>query len=94
MGNEEIRSLQGTEDVMPSGWAHWRALHEEAARRFALYGYGELRTPIIENTRLFVKGTGETTDIVEKQMYTIPTGEGESITLRPEVTPAAVRAYL
>jgi len=94
MSEDQIRSLPGTEDFMPDGWAHRRTLYREAARQFALYGYGELHTPIIEDTRLFVKGTGETTDIVEKQMYSIPSAEGEGITLRPEGTPSAVRAYL
>ncbi len=94
MTEEHISSLQGTEDRLPGQWGHWRALHGAAVRLFGLYGYGEIQTPVIEDTRLFVKGTGETTDIVEKQMYTLPTGEGESITLRPEGTPPAVRAYL
>ena len=94
MNDTPIRSLQGTEDVLPGRWGHWRALQAAAARLLGLYGYGEIRTPIIEDTRLFVKGTGETTDIVEKQMYTIDAGEGESITLRPEGTPSAVRCYL
>ena len=93
MGNE-IRSVPGTEDVLPAQWQHWRRLEGAARRLFTLYGYGELRTPILEDTRLFVKGTGETTDVVRKQMYTILTGEDESITLRPECTPPAVRAYL
>jgi len=56
--------------------------------------YGEVRTPVIEDVQLFVKGTGETTDIVQKEMYTIPTGEDEAIALRPEGTPPVVRAYL
>ncbi len=94
MSNDQMKSLPGTEDVLPGQWGHWRALHEAAVRLFGLYGYGELRTPVIEDTRLFIKGTGETTEIVEKQMYTLRTGEGESITLRPEGTPPAIRAYL
>jgi histidyl-tRNA synthetase len=94
MSSDQIRSLPGTEDLMPDQGGHWRALRDAAVRLFELYGYGELRTPIIEDTRLFIKGTGETTDIVQKQMYTLETGEGESITLRPEGTPSAVRAYL
>jgi len=94
MSDYRAKSLPGTEDVLPGQWAHWRALHEAARGLFELFGYRELRTPIIEDTRLFVKGTGETTDVVEKQMYTLQTGEGESITLRPEGTPPAVRAYL
>jgi len=94
MAEERIKSLPGTEDRLPGEWGHWRALHEAAVRLFGLYAYGGLETPIIEDTRLFVKGTGETTDIVQKQMYTLDAGDGESITLRPEGTPSAVRAYL
>ena len=94
MSGDQIKSLPGTEDLMPGRWGHRRVLHGAAVRLFELYGYGELRVPIIEDTRLFVKGTGETTDIVQKQMYTLEAGEGESITLRPEGTPSVVRAYL
>jgi histidyl-tRNA synthetase len=101
MTAETIRSIQGTEDVMPWQWGHWRKLCSSARRLFELYGYGELRTPVIEDARLFVKGTGETTDVVEKEMYTIPTGGMSQdadtrwgIALRPEGTPPAVRSYL
>lgn len=94
MAQEQIQSIQGTEDVLPEQWAYWRRLEETARRLFEQYGYGEIRTPVIEETRLFVKGTGETTDIVEKEMYTIPGGDGESVTLRPEGTPPVIRSYL
>jgi len=94
MAQDQIRSVQGTEDVLPGEWGRWRALYDTARRLFGRYGYGEIRTPILEDTRLFAKGTGETTDIVQKQMYTIPAGDGESIALRPEGTPAVVRSYL
>ncbi|MCK4283316.1 MAG: histidine--tRNA ligase [Candidatus Brocadiae bacterium] len=94
MAQDQIKSVQGTEDLFPDQWAHWRTLYATARRLFERYGYGEIRTPVFEDTRLFVKGTGETTDIVRKQMYSIPAGEGESITLCPEGTPSVVRAYL
>jgi histidyl-tRNA synthetase len=94
MANDPIRSVPGTEDVLPAQWGHWRLLCDASRRLFELYGYGEVRTPVLEDTRLFVKGTGETTDIVQKQMYTIPAGEDRSIALRPEGTPPVVRAYL
>jgi len=94
MAQDQIRPVQGTEDVLPGEWGRWRALYDAALRLFERYGYGEMRTPILEDARLFIKGTGETTDIVQKQMYTIPAGDGESITLRPEGTPAVVRSYL
>jgi len=94
MPADTVSSLPGTEDRLPGRWAYWQALHGAAERLFRLYGYGRLETPIIEPTQLFIKGTGETTDIVEKQMYSLDAGDGESITLRPEGTPPAVRAYL
>jgi histidyl-tRNA synthetase len=94
MSQEPIQSVPGTEDLLPEQWGHWRTLYGAARRLFARYGYGEIRTPVIEDTRLFVKGTGETTDIVQKQMYTIATGGDEGVTLRPEGTPSVIRAYL
>ncbi|MFP4026308.1 MAG: histidine--tRNA ligase [Candidatus Brocadiia bacterium] len=87
-------SLTGTEDRLPGQWRYWTRLHESARRLFRLYGYGQISTPIIEYTDLFVKGTGETTDIVEKQMYNVGGEDEDDVTLRPEGTPPAVRAYL
>jgi histidyl-tRNA synthetase len=94
MAQDQIRSIQGTEDLLPGQWAHWRRLHATARRLFERYGYAEVRTPVFEDTRLFVKGTGETTDIVEKEMYSIATGSEGSLTLRPEGTPSVIRSYL
>ena len=94
MAQDRIQSVPGTEDVLPAQWGHWRTLERAARRLFEQFGYGEVRTPILEDARLFVKGTGETTEIVEKQMYTIPAGDEESIALRPEGTPPVIRAYL
>jgi histidyl-tRNA synthetase len=94
VAQDQIQSVPGTEDVLPSQWGHWRTLERAARRLFEQFGYGEVRTPILEDARLFVKGTGETTEIVEKQMYTIPAGDEESLALRPEGTPPVIRAYL
>lgn len=94
MAEVQLRSVKGTQDVLPHQWGWWRRLYGVARERLEVYNYRELRTPILENTLLFAKGTGETTDIVEKQMYTMDAGDGESIALRPEGTPPAVRAYL
>ncbi len=98
MSEKLIKSLAGTRDILPWQWEKWHALHDAARRQFSIYGYGELATPIIEEAALFIKGTGESTEIVEKQMYTIDAaGEedsGNAISLRPEGTPPAVRAYL
>ncbi|MGD2175026.1 MAG: histidine--tRNA ligase [Candidatus Brocadiaceae bacterium] len=95
MGNDQIRSVQGTEDVLPGQWGHWRRLYGTARRLFELYGYGEVHTPVIEDVRLFVKGTGDTTDIVQKEMYAVYAGgEDKGIALRPEGTPPVIRSYL
>ncbi|MHC5034160.1 MAG: histidine--tRNA ligase [Planctomycetota bacterium] len=94
MSRDQIKSIQGTEDLLPPQWGYWRTLFATSRRLFERYGYGEIRTPVFEDTRLFVKGTGETTDIVEKEMYTIPAGDGEGMTLRPEGTPSVIRSYL
>ena len=82
--------------MLPGQWGWWRRLCDEARRMFELYGYGEVRTPVIEHSPLFVKGTGATTDIVQKQMYTIQdkSEDEASITLRPEGTPPTIRTYL
>ena len=89
----DVRCPLGTEDILPEQALVWQKVEQAARGVFARYGYGEIRTPIFESTRLFVRSIGETTDIVEKEMYTI--GEGDdSLTLRPEATAPVVRAYL
>ena len=86
---------RGTGDILPDEVRRWRRLEEVARTVFEVYGYGEIRTPIFEHTSVFVRSIGETTDIVEKEMYTMSKGEdAESITLRPEATAPLVRAYL
>lgn len=87
------RAPRGTQDIFPEQAAAWQHLEKTAREVFELYGYGELRTPMFEKAELFIKTTGETTDIVEKEMYTFSKGRGQ-YALRPEATPAVVRAYL
>ncbi|MFO8006879.1 MAG: histidine--tRNA ligase [Candidatus Brocadiia bacterium] len=99
MSEQQIQSIAGTEDVLPSQWAYWRRLYGAAERLFERYGYGRIRTPVLEERRLFIKGTGETTDVVQKEMYTIPSGGDEDdpadgVSLRPEGTPPVIRSYL
>ncbi len=89
-----FRAPRGTEDVLPAKWALWRKLEEIGRQEFELCGYYEIRTPIFEDTRLFVRSIGEATDIVEKEMYTFADSEDSSITLRPENTAPVMRAYL
>lgn len=85
---------RGTKDILPDNVNIWQYVESVARDICQVYNYKELRTPIFEHTELFLRGIGETTDIVEKEMYTFTDRGGRSITLRPENTAAAVRAYL
>jgi len=92
--NIKYRRLKGTRDIMLEGVERWRWCEEHWSRVLARYGYGEIRTPIIEPTDLFLRSVGSGTDIVDKEMYTFESKGGESLTLRPEMTASVVRAYL
>ena len=85
---------KGTRDLLPPEAAVWARVEETARRVFALYGYREIRTPIFEDTELFARGVGESTDIVGKEMYTFTDRGGRSLTLRPESTAPVCRAYV
>lgn len=89
-----IPAVRGTRDILPGESERWAFVEATARRLFEQYGYFEIRTPIIEREELFAKGTGETTDIVQKEMYTFVDKGGERITLRPEATPSLVRAFV
>lgn len=89
-----FKKIRGTEDILPEKIGAWRSMEDIARRIFALYCYEELRTPILEETHLFVSGVGETTDIVTKQMFSFLDGKGRSLTMRPEGTAPVIRAYL
>lgn len=80
--------------MMPDDWHIWRVIEKTAREVFELAGYYEIRTPVFEDTNLFVRSIGEVTDIVEKEMYTFNEGESSSITLRPESTASVMRAYV
>ena len=90
-----IQKIKGTMDILPEEtplWRHIEGIMREEAER---YGYGEIRTPTFENTELFVRGVGDTTDVVQKEMYTFADrDEGRSISLRPEGTASVVRALI
>ena len=89
-----ISAPRGTQDIVPPESADWNRL-EAACREIAhRFGYGEIRTPMFEATELFERGVGETTDIVEKEMYTFKDKADRSMTLRPELTAGTVRALL
>ena len=90
----KLTAPRGTQDFIPPQTAQWHALEERIHALAARFGYSEIRTPAFESTELFVRGVGETTDIVEKEMYTFVDKGGRSITLRPEWTAPVVRAAL
>jgi len=85
---------RGTSDILPGEVKKWQRLESRFRKICREYGYDEIRTPIFEHTELFLRGVGDTTDIVEKEMYTFTDRGDRSITLRPEGTAPAVRAYL
>ena len=89
-----IPAIRGTHDILPGEVERWQCVEASSRRVFERYGYAEIRTPIIEREELFAKGTGETTDIVQKEMYAFTDKGGERITLRPEATPSLVRAFV
>lgn len=89
-----IQSAKGTYDILPKDVYKWHYLESVIKKTCELYNYKEIRTPIFESTDLFVRGVGESTDIVTKEMYTFLDKGGRSITLRPEGTAGVVRSYV
>jgi histidyl-tRNA synthetase len=91
--NKIIKAQKGTKDILPSEVGQWQNLEAKALKIFQQAGFQEIRTPIFEATELFARGVGDTTDIVNKEMYTFEKSE-RSITLRPENTAGVVRAFI
>src|SRR3989339_2269239 len=92
--NQQFQSPKGMPDILPEAQPYWekfRRISKEVAENF---GFSRLDTPLLEETELFIRGTGEVTDIVDKQMYTLKTKGGKSLALRPEATPGIIRSYL
>src|SRR5262252_5684463 len=90
----KIQSVKGFHDVLPGESARWNTLEERARAVFAQYNFQEIRLPIVERAELFQRSIGETTDIVEKEMYGFTDRDGSALTLRPEGTASVVRAYI
>ncbi len=88
-----IKVQKGTKDILPQEVGQWHRLEKNALEIFTRYGYKEIRTPIFEATELFARGVGDTTDIVNKEMYTFEKSD-RSITLRPENTAGVVRSFI
>jgi histidyl-tRNA synthetase len=93
MSKQIIRAIEGTKDIFGKDMARYTNIMKAAERVFGCYAYKQIATPVFENTKLFARGIGEVTDIVEKEMYTFKPGS-QTITLRPEGTAGVVRAYL
>lgn len=93
--SSKLSAVKGMNDILPPDSAVWEWFEEHVRQVMALSSYRNIRTPIVEPTALFVKGTGQTTDIVEKEMYSFEDKlNGEHLTLRPENTPGVVRAAI
>src|SRR5262245_58314721 len=90
----KIPSVKGFRDVLPDESIRWWVLEERARSVFHRYNFREIRIPIVERAELFQRSIGETSDIVEKEMYTFTDKDGSSLTLRPEGTASVVRAYV
>ncbi len=88
-----LRAVKGMNDVLPDEVGRWQRVERVFARTVSLHGFREVRTPYVEPTALFVRAIGETTDVVEKEMYSFEHHD-DSLTLRPEATAGAVRAYV
>jgi len=89
-----LRAPRGTRDVMSPEVERWQEVEAAARHAFERYGFREMRTPIFEDSKVFEKGTGETSEIVQKEMYRFVDLGGHDLTLRPEGTPPVVRAYV
>ncbi|MGA8090761.1 MAG: histidine--tRNA ligase [Terracidiphilus sp.] len=95
-----LKAVRGTRDLLPPETALWNRIEATARSVFARYNFGEIRTPVFEDTALFARGVGEETDIVSKEMFTwqdkgrLRSDHAQSLTLRPENTAGVVRAYV
>jgi len=88
-----VKRVRGTQDILPQDSYSWQKIEEVARRFFALYGYQEIRTPILEEASLFNRSLGEATEIVQKQMFKVEHAQ-DHLVLRPEGTASVIRAYL
>ena len=90
----EFASIKGFKDILPGETETWQQVDVAAREVFRLYGFKEIKPPILERTELFSRSIGLDTDIVAKEMYTFPDSKGNGMTLRPEATASVVRAYI
>ena len=88
------KAPRGTRDILPKEVYKWQYVEKKFREICALYGYEEMRTPIFEHTEVFTRSVGDTTDIVQKEMYSFTDKGGRDITLKPEGTAGVVRAFI
>ncbi len=93
-GMQPIQTVRGMRDLLPGDQHYWRRVNELADEIAVAYGFERIDTPIVEETPLFIRGVGRSTDIVEKELYSWETPGGENVSLRPEGTAPAVRAFV
>lgn len=86
--------IRGMQDLLPGASDEWKAMEQTIRKEASLYGFREIRTPVLENTELFKRSSGEDSDVVQKEMYTFDDKGGRSVSLRPEGTAGVVRAVL
>jgi histidyl-tRNA synthetase len=91
---QAIQAIRGMNDLLPDQIEWWQRVEETARKILASFGYREIRTPVVEKLDLFARSIGESTDIVEKEMYAFPDRKGEMLALRPEATASVVRAFI
>ncbi len=89
-----FQTPRGMRDILPSEWPVWEKFYRTAREIAEAYNFGRITTPVMEQADLFVRGVGESTDIVEKEMYIVRTKGGDKLALRPEITAPAVRSYI
>ncbi len=89
-----IKSIKGTNDILPEEIPYWNYLLNEVAKQMEVFNYKEIRTPMFEHTALFSRGIGESSDIVSKEMYSFTDRSENNITLKPEMTASVVRAFI
>ncbi|MBQ7617878.1 MAG: ATP phosphoribosyltransferase regulatory subunit, partial [Desulfovibrio sp.] len=90
----KVSRIKGFADLFSPASDTFTFMEQKAREIFQSHGFKELRTPILEATELFVRSIGEETDVVHKEMYTLTTARGNSLTLRPEATAGVMRAYI
>jgi len=90
----QYKAVKGFKDILPYQVGTWNRIESEAKRIFELFGYREIRIPVLEKAELFARGIGQDTDIVSKEMYTLKDRKGNYLAMRPEATASVMRAYI